>query len=174
MDFEEYKLEGKTLIGINSTVAMRDVIDPIATLVTNILKSGSKVDVVFFGTDIIKFEPDVKKLEPKQIEAQIKLHLSSPTAEPLFVMQHAVQQSKTYNRFIIFSDIGAWVEKAYSMSINDWFRKYVKFFNIESYVYAIDVRNPDVKDTTPEDRVFNIGGFPSDLLGFIRDKESNK
>lgn len=162
------ELKGNTLIAIDSSGSMSDVMDKAAIFGATLLKANKNAEVILYDTSIKTLNLSGRTPVIDLSKVIIDSAMGGGT-ETSLVFQYAMENKKEYDRIIIISDNESWREH----SVQAIYNQYKKALDTDPYVYAIDIQGYGTTDITGG-RVFHLVGWSGRLLDFIGQSEKGE
>lgn len=152
-------LSGKTLIAIDCSGSMRNVMDKASIFGATLLKSNVNSDLILYDTDVKELTLSTRT-PVVDLAKSIKDADMGGGTETSLVFGYALHKEKEYSRIIIISDNESWNE----VSVQAAYNAYRTYNN--PFVYAIDIQGYGTKDIRGG-KVFHLCGWSNRLLDFI-------
>jgi hypothetical protein len=165
--------DGETLITVDCSGSMRGRPMKIAALFAAVLFKANNAEVMLFDTAVrhLALNPGdslatlTEKIERAATGGGTSFHLIFEGA------------SKAYDRFIILSDMQAWVQaRGYSGACNsvpfDAHKAYKKKFKCDPRIFSFDL-NGSGSMQFPEEKVYALAGFSDSVLGLMKNLEAD-
>ena len=167
------KLPGRTLIAIDSSGSMRSCMDKASIFGATLLKANDESDVILYDTSVKEFGSSSRVPVVDIADRIAKEAMGGGTQTSLvfaYASEKAAREGIKYDRIIIISDNESWAEGYSGNSVQDYYNGYKNKFNVDPFVYAIDIEGYGSKDITSP-KVKHLAGWSERLLDFIGEYE---
>jgi hypothetical protein len=164
------KLEGKTLIAVDTSGSMSgDPIKKAAILAAALFKSND-ADLIQYNTSIGQFKL-IRNDSTLTISNHIIRNANGGGTRTSLVYKYALEQLEKgikYDRIIVLSDNESWVEGSYGYGVQTHYNEYRK--KNDCFIYCFDLQGYGTKDISSS-KALHLGGYSDKIFDFMNSLE---